>query len=473
MHVALYARVSTGSEEQEQALQQQLTRLRDAAKGETVHEFIDVASGSKDDRPQLQALLKACRSGQVDRVIVTRLDRMSRSMAHGAQLLAYFSAPDTPNLVALDDSLDLSTIGGRLVARMLINLGQAESERLSERVMHGKHHQRDQRKPFGPYAPYGYRFTEDKSNYELDPETAGKAREVIEHFMETGQTRETLRLARKLQAPFTSTAGLMTWMLNPTLYGCRCYGRSMLVRDEDGHLRRKQRPVGSYAEVIPDSHEPLITALEHAKVRAIYEQHKDRRVCGMQKRFVRELTGLVKCGHCGRTMSYRSGRSRDRDYLRCNFAACSVGYANRIRGSKVKAAIWDDLQTNWELVAMIAEGEAVYTQADAAQMDELLDAIRELEAKQDPDLAEAIAKKKQRLQDVMAEQQSQRDRPEGQALRAALQDERYWELAKSDVASERRMFVQHVHEVVVKHGEVAHVQLRVDDRFGPSPSTVG
>ena len=125
MRTALYARVSTASDEQELALQQQLGRLREAAKADTATEFIDIASGSRDDRAQLERLIKACRAGQIDRVIVTRLDRMSRSMAHGAELLEFFSAEDTPNLIALDDGLDLSTVGGRFVARMLINLGQA------------------------------------------------------------------------------------------------------------------------------------------------------------------------------------------------------------------------------------------------------------------------------------------------------------------------------------------------------------
>lgn len=155
MRIGIYARVSTGSDEQEAALDQQLDRLRAAAAGHETLEFIDVASGTRDDREQLKALMTACQRGQLDRVICTRLDRLSRSMAHGAELLSYFSADDTPSLLALDDALDLATIGGRLVARMLINLGQAESERLSERVKHGRAYQRKQLIPLGPKAPYG------------------------------------------------------------------------------------------------------------------------------------------------------------------------------------------------------------------------------------------------------------------------------------------------------------------------------
>lgn len=461
MRVGLYARVSTTSEEQEQALQQQLTRLREAAKPDTPREFIDVASGTRDDRPQLQALLTACRQGELDKILVTRLDRMSRSMAHGAELLVYFSAPDTPVLVALDDGLDLNTIGGRLVARMLINLGQAESERLSERVTHGKRHQRQHRRPFGPFAPYGYRFTADRSNYELDPDTAPVAQAIVAHFIKTTQTRETLRYAKRVGAPFISTAGLLTWMLNPTLCGCRCYGRSEQVRDADGRLRRKQLPVGRYQEVIPDAHEPLITSVEHAKVRAIFESHKDRRRSPIARHFVRELTGLVFCGHCQHQMSHHSGKGGKYLRLRCSHANCPVGYRNRIRPETVKAAIWEQLKANWELVEMVAQGQTVNGHQEDQEINGLVEAIRELQGMHDPDLGEAIERKRKRLERLMSERMAQSVPQVTTGLRQALQDERFWEVAEGDPQLARRMFTEMVEQVVVRHGEVELVQLRV------------
>lgn len=469
MRVALYARVSTGSEEQEQALQQQLTRLRQAAAPDVPREFIDVASGSRDDRPQLQAMLAACRNGQVDRVIVTRLDRMSRSMSHGAQLLSYFSAQDTPVLIALDDGLDLNTIGGRLVARMLINLGQAETERLSERVIHGKQHQREQRRPFGPFAPYGYRFNADRSNYELDPVTSSSARAIVEHFIKTTQVRETLRFARTMPgAPFKSTAGLMTWMLNPGLCGCRCYGRSEQLRDADGRVRRRQLPIGRYQLIIPDQHEPLISPVEHAKARAIYEQHRNRRRCPVTPHFVRELTGLVICAHCGHVMSHHSGKGGRYLVLRCAHAICPVGYRNRIKAEVVKDAIWSQLRADWELVAMVASGQASNGKQDDAAINNLVDAIRELEARRDPDLGEAIQRKRLRLQKVMKQRMSEAQMPQVSAeLREALRGDAFWEAAAGDQQTTRRMFSEYVEQVLVADGEVESVQLRLGGAAHP------
>lgn len=468
MRVALYARISTGSDEQEQALQQQLARLRQASLPHVPTEFIDVASGSRDDRPQLQALLAACRNGQVDRVIVTRLDRMSRSMAHGAQLLTYFSAPDTPVLVALDDGLDLNTIGGRLVARMLINLGQAESERLSERVIHGKQHQREQRRPFGPFAPYGYRFTADRSNYELDPLTAEPARAIVEHFLATTQVRETLRFARTMPGtPFKSTAGLMSWVLNPTLCGCRCYGCSEQVRDADGKLRRRQLPVGRYQQIIPDQHEPLISPVQHAKARAIYEQHRNRRRCPVTPHFVRELTGLVICDHCRHVMSHHTGKGGRYLVLRCAHAICPMGNRNRIKAEVVKEAIWSQLRADWELVAMVASGQISNGNQNDAAINNLVEAIRELEAKRDPDLGEAIQRKRDRLQKLMTQRMAQAQMPQvSSQLRDALRGDVFWEAAAGDAQTTRRMFTEYVEQVLVADKRVKAVQLRLG---GPNP----
>ena len=42
-------------------------------------------SGAKDSRPALDRLIHACREGQVERVVVTKLDRFGRSNRHLAK----------------------------------------------------------------------------------------------------------------------------------------------------------------------------------------------------------------------------------------------------------------------------------------------------------------------------------------------------------------------------------------------------
>ncbi len=68
-----YARVSTGG----QSEATQIRQLRAAGAGKV---FREVAGGAKTDRPQLRRLLGEIRPGDV--VIVTRLDRLTRSTRH-------------------------------------------------------------------------------------------------------------------------------------------------------------------------------------------------------------------------------------------------------------------------------------------------------------------------------------------------------------------------------------------------------
>ena len=192
MRVAIYARVSTGSDEQENALEQQIARLEAAAAANGDNEplrYIDIDSGSKDDRPELSRLIRDCGAGLMNAVVVTRLDRLSRSSSHGATLLRMFSDPAFPNLIALDDSIDLSTAGGKFMARLLISWAEAETDRLAERVRHGNAHRRAQRKPSGPLAPFGYQFTEDRCRLEPDPVYWPIAEAAVEKFLSMANSR--------------------------------------------------------------------------------------------------------------------------------------------------------------------------------------------------------------------------------------------------------------------------------------------
>lgn len=463
MRVAIYARVSSDSEDQAHALVQQLERLRHAIGLEDqATEFIDVASGTKDDRPQLQRMLKACRAGHIDKVLVTRLDRMSRSMAHGAELLSYFAAEDTPSLVAMDDSLDLSTVGGRLVARMLINLAQAETERLSERVRHGHAYTRKVGKPFGPTAPYGYRFNADRSNYELNPKTAPAARQLVEHFIKTGEVRGTVRLAQTMpDCQLKSPPSLHYWLLNPSLYGCRCYGHTYVERSEDGRLKRHQRPAGEFETVIPGAHPPLISEAEHQQIKARFAAHRNRLRSELHPRYVHELTGLVVCGHCGHRMSTHYASKAVWNAMRCARPICPSKPVNRIRCSVVTEAILKALYEQRDgvlVVEMAAELLQAHAQPKAEQIKQ---EIRELEARKDPDLSEVIRRKQERLaaiwQDLLTTSEMQ-----AQAIRSqqAMEMERFWEMLQETPAQRRRLFTDYVERVVVTNRAISEVQLR-------------
>ena len=78
-----YARVSTtGQARDGNSLEAQVNAIRKAGAEQI---YRDVFSGKTERRPQLDRLLKVINNG--DTLIITRLDRIARSLIQGVQLL--------------------------------------------------------------------------------------------------------------------------------------------------------------------------------------------------------------------------------------------------------------------------------------------------------------------------------------------------------------------------------------------------
>jgi DNA invertase Pin-like site-specific DNA recombinase len=134
--VALYARTSTA--DQDGAAQ--LHALRQAASGRgwtTIREFIDIGhSGTKANRPGLDELRGAVRSGEVQQVMVYGLDRLGRSLRDLLLLMDELSAAGCA-VISLRESIDLSTPTGRLLVHMISSLAEFERELIVGRVRAG------------------------------------------------------------------------------------------------------------------------------------------------------------------------------------------------------------------------------------------------------------------------------------------------------------------------------------------------
>src|SRR2546423_12784786 len=77
---AIYARVSTLDKGQDPETQLLALRAYAARRGfMPAGEYVDYASGTRDDRPQYQALLAAARKRHIDVVLVWRYDRFARA----------------------------------------------------------------------------------------------------------------------------------------------------------------------------------------------------------------------------------------------------------------------------------------------------------------------------------------------------------------------------------------------------------
>ena len=137
MNVIGYTRVST--EEQARSglgLEAQRTRIADEAKhrGWTVQWITDDGhTAAHLNRPGLTAALAALRSGQAAAVVVSKLDRLSRSLLDFAALTEQ-ARSERWAVIALDLGVDMTTPAGEMLANVLASFAQYERRLISQRT---------------------------------------------------------------------------------------------------------------------------------------------------------------------------------------------------------------------------------------------------------------------------------------------------------------------------------------------------
>jgi len=122
-----YARVSTAV--QDTALQVDALR---AAGCERI--FEDTVSGAKADRPGLTDALAFLRHGDV--LVVWRLDRLGRSLPHLIEVIGTLQA-DGVGFQSINESIDTTTSGGRLIFHVFASLAHFERDLIRERTKAG------------------------------------------------------------------------------------------------------------------------------------------------------------------------------------------------------------------------------------------------------------------------------------------------------------------------------------------------
>jgi DNA invertase Pin-like site-specific DNA recombinase len=96
--------------------------------------FTDKASGTLARRPGLEKALLIARRG--DQIVVTKLDRLGRSLEHLIELSKDLQARGV-DLVVLDQGIDTSTPAGRLFFSIIGAIAEFEHALMSERTRDG------------------------------------------------------------------------------------------------------------------------------------------------------------------------------------------------------------------------------------------------------------------------------------------------------------------------------------------------
>ena len=117
-------------------------------------------SGSGLERPALAGLMKDIEGGEVDAVVIYKIDRLTRSLLDFVRLIEIFDRQGIA-LVSISQAFDTSDSMGRMILNILLTFSQFERELIAERVRDSIRTRKRHGKVHGGLPPFGYDWSDD------------------------------------------------------------------------------------------------------------------------------------------------------------------------------------------------------------------------------------------------------------------------------------------------------------------------
>ena len=270
-------------------------------------------TGANTDRPALKRLLADIEAGEVDCVVVYKVDRLSRSLMDFAKLLALF---DQKNVTFVSTTQNFNTTNsmGRLTLNILLSFAQFEREMIAERTRDKMAAARKRGKWLGSRPPYGYLGDHDKKQLVVCEQEAERVRTIFRMYLRLGSVNAVAKRINDLgwmKKGYRAKTGRVT---PPRKY-----------RDKDVHsILRNVTYLGKVefnGELYEGEHEAIVSEELFARVQSVLTS----KACGRGRRRGRNpeylLQGIAWCGLCDKRITTTAGRGRNKEVYR--YYVCS------------------------------------------------------------------------------------------------------------------------------------------------------
>lgn len=446
-----YARVSKFTQAEEfDALEQQMARLKSAGAQELL---VDIESGRSDNRKEFNRLLSMIKDGKIGKLVVTRLDRLGRSVISLHRTTALLEEHKV-QLWVLDAPIDLNSPFGWFSLSQMSGLAEFESRLLSNRIRHGMDYSRQQGKA-NSNVPFGYiriddRLTPNKESCVGQITVWDVAKQSIEIYRELGNLRRSIAEIWERYQVKWSVPGLRDWLINPALRGHTVYHRWHKHSDP------------SQWDVRHNTHEALVSQQEWEEID--YLLKRGRQTWGRnanKKTHHYPLAGQIVCEVCGNNC-YRYIARNGKERMRCRKRDEGI----HLCSNKQSVLLTDVEQA--VIAALIAESkriaELASTPVGPAEQPEL----KELKAKlagleslgHDPAFEEAKQSLRLRIEAMNYEIQhgATRNSENRELLMMSARQPDFWHKLEPD--RKKRFYQALIDRVVMKDGAVQDVKLK-------------
>ncbi|MBQ8322462.1 MAG: recombinase family protein [Clostridia bacterium] len=328
--------------------------------------FIDDGyTGTDLERPDFQRLQRMYEKGEINCIIVKDLSRLARNNEESSKLIYVIFPFFKIRFISINDNVD-SYLNPESVEKLDVkfkNIMHDEYARdNSKKVISACRLKRSKGIFLGAFARYGYK---------KDPNNKGKlivdeyAAEVVKYiFAEFLKTRNQNRIANTLTEKrilppaaykqangekYKNPAGkTMRWstatineILKSDVYiGNMTQNQRRTISYKDHRIIRAER---DYWITVEGTHEPIISKEDFDKVQQILAEQASRK-CGSGYRNKRTRPNVMKCGHCGRTLSVVQ-RSKKTKSVYCEnlYSPLKCGFEKRIHLELIENVILEVL----------------------------------------------------------------------------------------------------------------------------------
>lgn len=331
--VVLYVRVSSKEQVDGYSIGEQVERLTkycEAMGWGIVDTFIDPGySGGDTNRPGLELMIDKIKQGGIDKVVVYKLDRLSRNQKDTLVLVEDVFKANGTEFVSMTENFDTATQMGQLMLGILSSFAQMEKSRIKERTMMGKEARAKEGKwNGGPTEPIGYDYNPAKDLLELNEYEKMQILELIDLFLENTPLRtiETMFLEKgyKHKHGVWTPKGMRRVLRSKIYCGYMHYG----------------------GEWYPAEHEHIFEEDTHEKLVKILDQRAEQyKLTGVKAGVVTTLFGgLLYCKHCGAKYTKQMGK-KSKSGTQPKYYVCHS------RNKKVKRMIKDPncMNKNWKM----------------------------------------------------------------------------------------------------------------------------
>jgi len=261
-------------------------------------------TGANTERPALKRLLSEIEAGNIDCVVVYKVDRLSRSLLDFARLMELFEKHKVA-FVSVTQRFDTSSSMGRLMMNVLLSFAQFERELVSERTRDKIAAARRKGKWSGGAPLLGYDIDRKNCCLVLNEDEAEQVRQIFKLYLK----HETL-------IPTVRAIELRGWLTKrwTTQMGKERGGRPI----DKGMLYNMLTNVAYLGkvrhrdEVFEGQHDAIIDTATWQRVQHMLARNGRNGGSEVRNRYGALLKGLLFCSACNCSMGHTYSKKKNR-----------------------------------------------------------------------------------------------------------------------------------------------------------------